>query len=517
MSGAQAATTGHAGHPPGAGAGQQAPPPRIDMRGNLARALHDPTLQTALGRALPGFRRMRADAVAEVPEWEALRRLAAQIKDHALAHLDRYLEQLEAAVAAAGGQVHWADDAAAARRVIVDLARARGVRRVVKSKSMVTEEIGLNGALEAAGVRVVETDLGEYVLQLASEPPSHLIAPMLHKPLEAVTDLFAARLGAPRYTRAEDLNRVARATLRGEFLAAEMGITGVNFAVAETGTLVLVENEGNARLVTARPRIHVAVMGIEKVLPRLADLGVFLRLLARSATGQRASVYVSLLTGPRRPGEPDGPEELHLVLVDNGRTRLLADGDLREALRCIRCGACLNVCPVFARAGGHAYGSVYAGPIGAVLTPALWGLAPAHELPFASTLCGACGEVCPVRIDLPRLLLELRARAVRAGLVGRPERLLARLWTFVMRSPTRLQLAGRVAQVLQRPLVRHGRIDRLPPPLAGWTAYRSAPPLAAVPFRARWRRGHEPPEGKDRDMPAAGPFPARWRRGRRST
>jgi L-lactate dehydrogenase complex protein LldF len=457
------------------------------MRGNLARALGDPALQTALGRAMPGFRRMRAGAAAELPEWEALRRLAAQIKDHTLAHLDRYLEQLDAAFRAAGGQVHWAADAAAARDVVVALARARGVRRAVKSKSMVTEEIGLNAALEAAGVHVVETDLGEYVLQLAGEAPSHLIAPMIHKPIEAVTELFAAKLGAPRYDRAEDLNRVARAALRREFLAADMGITGVNFAVAETGTLVLVENEGNARLVTTRPPVHVAVMGIEKLVPRLADLGVFLRLLARSATGQRASVYVSLLTGPRRPGEADGPDELHLVLVDNGRTRVLADPDLREALRCIRCGACLNVCPIFERAGGHAYGSVYAGPIGAVLTPALWGLEPAHELPFASTLCGACGEVCPVRIDLPRLLLELRARAVRAGFAGPTDRVFARLWRFAMGSPARLQLVGRVGRALQRLVVRGGRIDRLPGPLGGWTAYRTAPPLAAVPFRGRWR------------------------------
>jgi L-lactate dehydrogenase complex protein LldF len=457
------------------------------MRARLAQALADPMLQTALGRAIPGFRRMRASAVAEVPEWEVLRRLAAQIKDHTLAALDGYLEQFEAAVRARGGVVHWAADAAEAQRTIIDLLRALGVHQVVKSKSMVTEEIGLNAALEAAGVRVVETDLGEYVLQLAGEAPSHLIAPMIHKPIEAVSELFAAKLGAPRYERAEDLNRVARAALRREFLAADAGITGVNFAVAETGTLVIVENEGNARLVTSCPRVHVAVLGIEKLLPRLADLGVFLRLLARSATGQRASVYVSLLTGPRRSGEADGPDELHVVLVDNGRTRLLADPDLREALRCIRCSACLNVCPVFERAGGHAYGSVYAGPIGAVLTPALWGLPPARELPFASTLCGACGEVCPVSIDLPRLLLELRARVVREGLVGRPDRLLARLWTLVMRSPTRLTLFGALGRALQRLAVSEGRIDRLPGPLAGWTAHRAAPPLASVPFRVRWR------------------------------
>ncbi|MGQ0570259.1 MAG: LutB/LldF family L-lactate oxidation iron-sulfur protein, partial [Armatimonadota bacterium] len=420
----------------------------IDMIGNSERALRDDDLRSALSTALPAFRRLRTAAVAQVPEWETLRTLAAQIKDHALAHLDTYLAQLEARVMAHGGLVHWAPDAAEARRIITDLARTRGVGLVVKSKSMTTEEIHLNPALEAAGVRVVETDLGEYVLQLAGETPSHIIAPIIHKPAAAVSKLFSEKFGVPRYERSEDMVGVARQTLRSEFLAAEMGITGVNFAVAETGTVVVIENEGNARLTSTRPRIHVAVMGIEKVLPRLADLGVLLRLLARSSTGQRASVYVSLLTGPRRPGERDGPDEFHLVILDNGRSRLLADPDLREALRCIRCGACLNVCPVFERTGGHAYGSVYSGPIGAVITPVFEGLGRTSDLPFASTLCGACAEVCPVKIDLPRMLLELRGRAVRAGLAGRVDRLFARGWTFVMGSPARLRLLGGLGRLL---------------------------------------------------------------------
>jgi L-lactate dehydrogenase complex protein LldF len=270
-----------------------------------------------------------------------------------------------------------------------------------------------------------------------------------------------------------------------------MGISGVNFAVAETGTVVVVENEGNARLATSRPRLHVAVMGIEKVIPRLADLGVMLRLLARSSTGQRASVYVSLLTGPRRAGDPDGPDELHLVMIDNGRTRLLADPDLRDALRCIRCGACLNVCPVFERAGGHAYGSVYSGPIGSVITPASEGLGRAGELPFASTLCGACAEVCPVKIDLPGMLAELRGRAVRAGRVTLLDRLFARAWTAVMASPVRLRVAGAVGRLVQRAVVRDGRIDTLPYPLSGWTVYRTAPSLAPRAFRAWWRAERE--------------------------
>ena len=465
----------------------QPTPARIDMIGNTERALQDGALQGALHRALTGFRRMRGDAVAEIPEWQALRDAAAEIKTHVLAHLDIYLTQLESRISALGGTVHWASDAAEARRIIIGLARARGVRCAVKSKSMTTEEIHLNPALEAAGVKVVETDLGEYVLQLAGEPPSHLIAPIIHKSTAAVAELFVEKLGAPLLENPEDLNRVARRALRAEFLAADLGITGVNFAIAETGTLVVVENEGNARLSTTRPRLHIAVMGIEKVLPRLADLGVFLRLLARAATGQRASVYVSLLTGPRRPGESDGPEELHLVILDNGRTRLLADPDLRDSLRCIRCGACLNVCPVYERAGGHAYEAVYSGPIGAVITPVLEGLDRASDLPFASTLCGACAEVCPVKIDLPRMLLELRDRAVRAGFAGPVDRLFARAWTFIMSSPARLAATAGLGRILQRLVVRGGRIERLPYPFAGWTAHRTAPPLAPRAFRDRWR------------------------------
>jgi L-lactate dehydrogenase complex protein LldF len=442
-------------------------PAPIDMIGNTRRALRDAQLQRTLGLAMPFVRRQRDAGVARVPDWEALRARAAVIRDDSLEHLDAYLAQLEAQVTARGGRVHRAADAAEACRIVTDLARRHGVRRIVKSKSMVTEEIALNPALEAAGCTVVETDLGEYILQLAGEPPSHIVAPTIHKPAAAVADLFAAKLGVPRTERAEDLARVARETLRAEFLTATMGISGVNFAVAETGTLVVVENEGNARLTTTLPRIHVAVTGIEKVIPRLADLGVLLRLLAPSATGQRASVYVSLLSGPRRPGDADGPEELHLVLVDGGRTRLRADPELREALRCIRCAACLNACPVDQRAGGHAYGSVYGGPIGAVLTPALRGTAHAAQLPFASTLCGACAEVCPVKIDLPRLLLVLRQRVVRAGAGGRLDRVFARIWAASCAAPRRLAAGGLVARLFLRLVRRAGVAHRLPPVVSG--------------------------------------------------
>jgi L-lactate dehydrogenase complex protein LldF len=458
--------------------------PHIDMMGNTERALRDATLQRTLGVAMPSFRGQRDAAVAEIPGWEALRTAAAAIKDQALEHLDAHLAQLETQITARGGTVHWARHAADARHIIIGLAQSRGVRRIVKSKSMVTEEVGLTSALEAAGFGVVETDLGEYILQLAGEAPSHIVAPVVHKPLAEVADLFASRLGVPRYERAEDLAKVARHTLRAGFLAAEMGISGVNFAVAETGTLVVVENEGNARLTMGVPRIHVAVMGIEKVVPRLADLGVFLRLLAPSATGQRASVYVSLVTGPRRPGEADGPDELHLVILDGGRRRILTDPDLREALRCIRCAACANVCPVYERAGGHAYGWVYGGPIGAVITPALLGARRAGQLPFASTLCGACAEVCPVKIDLPRLLLVQRDRATREGQAGGLDRAFARAWTFLMASPRRMTVLGALGRLLQRPLRRGAWIPRLPPPLDRLVAHRALPAIAARPFRA---------------------------------
>jgi L-lactate dehydrogenase complex protein LldF len=468
--------------------------PGIDIIGNSERALLDAGLQRQLGTALPGFRDQRNRAVAEVPEWESLRGAAAAIKDEALADLETHLVQLETQLTARGAAVHWAVDAAAATRIVVDLARQRGVRRIVKSKSMTTEEIHLNPALEAAGMTVVETDLGEYVVQLAGDRPSHIIAPIVHKSMAAVAELFTQKLGVPQYDRAEDLTRVARRALRAEFLSADMGISGVNFAVAETGTLVVVENEGNARLTMTKPRVHVAIMGIEKIVPRLADLGVMLRLLPRSGTGQRASVYVSLLSGPRGAGESDGPDELHLVILDNGRTRVLADPELREALRCIRCGACQNVCPIYERAGGLAYDSVYAGPIGAVITPALEGMGRAGELPFASTLCGACAEVCPVKIDLPRMLAQLRGRAVGAGRAPLFDRLFARVWGFVMASPGRLRMAGTLGRVVQRLVVRRGRIDRLPYPFSAWTAHRTAPPLPSRSFRDLWAaRGRRAP------------------------
>jgi L-lactate dehydrogenase complex protein LldF len=354
---------------------------------------------------------------------------------------------------------------------------------------MVTEEIHLNDALEHAGLQVTETDLGEYLVQLAGERPSHIIAPVVHKSVGAIADLLSAKLGVPRYTQPHELTAVARRALRERFLEADVGISGVNFAVAETGTLVVVENEGNARLVTSRPRVHIALMGIEKVIPRLDDLAVFLTLLPRAATGQRMSVYVSWLTGPRRAAEPDGPEALHLVILDNGRTAIHADATMRQALSCIRCGACLNVCPVFERTGGHAYGSVYSGPIGAVLTPLFQGTREAGSLPFASSLCGACAEICPVKIDLPGLLLELRARAVADGGAQVPERVFVSAWTAAALRPSWFRRAGRLVRWVQRRLVRRPRW--LPYPLSKWIVSRDLPaaPLSAFSMRGTPRKG----------------------------
>ncbi|MDQ7828839.1 MAG: LutB/LldF family L-lactate oxidation iron-sulfur protein [Armatimonadota bacterium] len=492
----------------------------IDFLDGARRALADPELQTALGGAVRTVRERRDALVATLPEWPAWRARAAAVREAALADLEGHLDRLERAVRHAGGEVHHAPDATAARALIVDLVRRYGARRIVKSKSSTTEEIDLNPALEAAGAEVTETDLGEFIVQLAGERPVHFVAPAFHKSAGQVARLFAERLGTPPAAAPEDLTRRARAHLRAVFLGADLGITGVNFAAADTGTLVLVENEGNARLTTTLPRVHVAVMGIEKVIPRLTDLALLLRVLAPSAVGTRAAEYVSLLTGPRRPDEHDGPEALHLVLLDNGRRRILADPEVREALRCIRCGACLNACPVYERAGGHAYGSIYSGPIGAVVTPLLQGIDRAGQLPFASTLCGRCAEVCPVGIDLPRLLLVLRRRAVEAGQVAWLERVAVRLYAAAAADPNRWGLAGRALRAALRPLVRDGAVRWLPPPLGGWTASRDFP----APPPAAWRdhpagstvaratapgagRPSQPPIEAAPDAPGAAPRP----------
>ncbi len=466
----------------------------IEFRKTAAATMADPRLQKALEGVYTGFHAKRLTAAAATDRWEEQREQGRAIKAHTIENLDYYLDMLATNVEKNGGHVFFAADTAEANRYILDLARARGVKTVIKSKSMVSEEMGLNHVLEAAGVTPVETDLGEYIIQLAHEPPYHIIAPAIHKSKEQVADLLAPGSGGARVEEAQALTRQAREQLRPAFQRADMGVTGVNFAVAESGSVVIVTNEGNGRMATSAPRIHVACMGMEKVIPSVRDLSLFLRILIRSATGQRISTYVSMLNGPRKADDEDGPEEFHLVIMDNGRRRLLADPSLREALRCIRCGACMNGCPVYRKVGGHAYGGVYPGPIGAVVTPAMTGMKQGKELPFASSLCGACREACPVKIDLPRILLELRSQAKQTGATGLgrvsglPERATWRLWRSGVGGRRRFELGGRFLRLALLPFSRKGWVRRAPGPASGWTSSRDLPAPAAETFVARHKK-----------------------------
>jgi L-lactate dehydrogenase complex protein LldF len=434
----------------------------------------------------------RLQALGELPGFERLRDQAREVKHQAIEHLDFYLAQFASNVERNGGKMHWASTGAEVCKIVVDIAQQAAAREVVKAKSMLGEEVELNHALEAGGIRAVETDMGEFIVQLAGERPAHIVAPAIHKTREDVCELFVKHLKAPRTLVPEELTAIARRALREMFQKAGVGVTGANFAVAETGTVVLIENEGNIRMCTTVPRVHIALIGIEKIIPRIADLGVFLRLLGRSGTGQKLTTYTSLLTGPRRPGE-DGPEEMHVVMVDNGRSKALADPKMREMLYCIRCGACLNTCPVYRKIGGHAYGWVYSGPIGALVTPEFAGIGQARELPFASSLCGACREVCPVKINIPDLLLHLRSaaqeQAPKRAESLLPERLMFRLWAWVMRHPVMYRLGSRLARWGQVLLVRQGWIRRIPAyPASQWTKGRDFPALAPQTFRDRWRK-----------------------------
>lgn len=426
-------------------------------------------------RAVFDLRLRRDAAVAETPDFEALRDHAAALRRHTLAHLDRYLEEFETAAAAVGTRVHWAGDARSHNETVYRILAARGAQRVVKSKSMLTEECGLNPYLEARGIEVVDTDLGERIIQLGREPPSHILAPAIHRTREEIGALFHRELGGREgETDPERLTRLARARLRPRFLAADAGITGVNFAVAATGGIVVVTNEGNADLGTSLPPLHIACMGIEKVVPTLDDVAVLLRLLARSATGQPLSVYTSLITGPRSGAE------LHVIIVDNGRTRLLADPRHRDSLACIRCGACLNTCPVYRRAGGHAYGETVAGPIGSVLAPVLGRGPGAKRLPHASSLCGSCSAVCPVRIDLHGQLL-----AWRRELPDRwTARLGARIAGGVLARPWLYRVAGRLLRIAWPALRRRWPGN----PASAWLRDRELPPHPGASFATRYRK-----------------------------
>ena len=445
------------------------------FRENAKAALADVHLRGALKNATSLFGERRKEAVARLPNWEALRTQARAIKDEVLLHLDRYLEEFVRNAESCGAKVHWARDAADANLIICRLASERRARIVVKSKSMTTEETHLNNALEAAGMQVVETDLGEYIIQLAEETPSHIIAPAIHKTRGQVAELFTAELGMPPTDDIAQMTRTARLALRDRFAAADIGISGVNFGVAETGTIVIIENEGNIRLTTSLPRMHIAVMGIEKVIPRFADLDIFLKLLPRSGTGQTLTTYQSFITGVKKQQSDEGPEELHVVLLDNGRSRMLAHPVTRQSLACIRCGACLNACPVYQQIGGHAYGSVYQGPIGAVITPQLLGIEKTSQLPYASSLCGACREVCPVKIDIPRLLLHLRSEiAPRKG--GIAERLAFKVWARTMTSPALYKLSSVAGRLLQRVM----------PISRAWTNARDLRPIESKSFHDLW-------------------------------
>jgi L-lactate dehydrogenase complex protein LldF len=457
-----------------------------DFLGATGQALHDPPLQAALVRLTDTLMAGNRRGYAALSDSAALRDHAKRIKEHTLAHLDRYLEQLEVSVQKRGGHVHWAATAEDARRIIVEIAQRAGASRIVKSKSMTAEEVHLNPALEAAGMEVTETDFGEFIIQLAGERPSHLVAPAVHHTRESIARILSARAGVPLPDDPVALAQAGRRLLREKFAAADLGITGANFAVAETGTIVLVSNEGNARLTTTCPRVHVALMGMEKVIPRLVDLPVFLKLLARAATGQTLSVYTSLIAGPRRAGEVDGPEEFHLVVLDNGRSRVLAS-PFRESLQCIRCGACLNACPVYRRIGGHAYGGVYSGPIGSILTPLYDSVADNPHLPHASSLCGACQAACPVKINIPHMLVGLRElQQHEKGAKSWRERLAYRLACAVLRRPWLYRLALRCARLVLRPLARDGWLRKLPGAGAAWTEARDFPAPAARSFRERW-------------------------------
>ena len=448
-------------------------------------------IPVAIGQATDHLLKNRASRVAEVPEWEELRQAASDIRMHTLTHLDFYLREVEARATAAGVHVHWARDSQEARDIVVSLARSHRVRTVVKAKSMATEEIGLNSALGRAGIESLETDLGEFIVQLSGTCPSHIIVPAVHLKKEAIAALFKEKLGIDVPADAGELASTARRVLRAKFLSAEMGVSGANFLVAESATQVIVTNEGNGRMCTSLPAVHVAIVGIEKVIPNWQALEVFLRLLARSATGQKMTTYVSFISGANGLHADYGEQERHLVLLDNGRSNILRDPVGREALKCIRCGACLNICPVYRSVGGFAYGSFISGPIGAILLPQLLGCREARELPFASTLCGACAETCPVKIPIPDLLRHLRRRVADGDEFGGPSlpwpvRWLSGGVSFALAMPLLYSLAMDAIPAIGRVMKRGDWIWRAPFPISRWTSVRPLPAFRAG-FRKWWR------------------------------
>jgi L-lactate dehydrogenase complex protein LldF len=460
----------------------------MHFKERAGQKLADARLQKNLKKLSEKFVTARAAAIGELDDFEATRDAAVERRNRALASLDVWLETFERNATARGARVLYAETHEEAARLIVDIARHHGVKKVTKSKSMVSEEVGLNQAFEAAGIQPVETDLGEYILQINNnEAPSHIIAPVIHKDKEEISDLFAKAHATPRKTEISQLTREAREVLRGHFLSADMGVTGANFLVAETGSATVVTNEGNEGMCTILPpKVHVVLTGIEKVLPTLEDAATLMRLLPRSATGQPISNYFSVLTGPRRPGEEDGPEHMYYVLVDAGRTGLLG-GEFQEMLRCIRCGACMNHCPVYQKIGGHAYGWVYPGPMGSVLTPSYVGIENALDLPQAATLCGQCSVVCPVKIPLPDLLRKLREKQWDRGLRPWYEKVGVGVWAYAAMRPSLYAFGSQIAVRVLRWMGGSSKRIRSLPVGAGWTVSRDFPAPSGRTFREMYR------------------------------
>ena len=465
---------------------------------NAHKALADPNLRKAMEIIAGPMASRRVETASELPEFDALRDEAVKIKNHTLAHMDIYLERFEQAAVARGAHVHWCRTPREARETVLALCRSRNARTVTKGKSMVTEEIGLNAFLEQHSIQPVETDLGEYIIQLAHEPPSHIIGPALHKTREQVAELFEEHhpdyaphgvKAGPRSTEPQTLVTEARAVLRDRYFQADVGITGANFLVAENGATMIVTNEGNGDLTQSLPKMHIVVSSMEKVIPTLEDVSTILRVLARSATGQEMSVYTTMSCGPKRPDDADGPEEMHIVLLDNGRSDMLG-GELQELMRCIRCGACMNNCPVYRSVGGHAYGWVYPGPIGAALDPHLIGLEAAQHLPNASTFCGKCQEVCPMRIPLPKIMRHWREQAHEKRIAPPMQRWGIEAWAWLAQRPWLYRLATGIGlRILHCMAGGKGRVGSLP--LAdGWTAQRDFPaPQPGGTFMAQWKSG----------------------------
>jgi L-lactate dehydrogenase complex protein LldF len=441
---------------------------------------HRGLIQTALGK----YEIVRDKTRASFQDYQAARQLAAETKWEAINHLDKYLVEFAEKLEARGTKVHWASTGEQAREIILGIIRDKKARSIIKSKAMTAEEIHLNEALEHDGFDVVESDLGEFIVQLRKEAPYHIVFPAMHLTRGEISDLFAKELGSLPTDSPEELTMIARRVLRQKYITADIGITGANFAIAETGMISITENEGNARLTAALPKVLISLLGIEKILPRLEDLALFLPMLATSGTGQALTCYNSMYGGPRQPGESDGPEEYHVVLLDNHRTRLLADAEQRDALHCIRCGACLNVCPIFRNVGGHTYGTTYSGPIGSVITPHLRGLQDWKHLSSSSSLCGACTETCPVKIDLHHHLLQNRRNAANE----KPsflERSAFKIFAFVVNHPGPYAFSKKLARLAQKfhPLVRGTRLD----PAYAWTKTRDLPPVAPQTFKEYWR------------------------------